>query len=184
LGAVRKGFFTYKNMVTTIAKLTLNGVFYDFDKQAKEGLVVCGAGYQSATFFLPEDKFPMTSEDGENMTINSYFEMLATTDYAVIIAWDYFAQYLSSLVSSTDLASIEIPYTMYSMKDGNILVSGASIFSGITTAKDFFAILYNTMSQDNNPLSYWMEEDGTVSFVFRLQLGDEALAFNLYLGKK
>lgn len=183
-GAMRKGFITYKNVISTLTKLTLNGISYDFQKQAKEGLVVCGKGYESVTFFLPEDKKTMTSEDGNNMTINSYFEMLATTDYAVITAWDYFAQYLSNLVATTSYANTEFPYTITSMKDANLVLSGAAVLGNITSAKEFFGRLYNTSSQNGAPLSSWMEDDGTVSCVLVLGEGDSNLSFDLYVGRK
>lgn len=179
-GGMRHAILRYKNAFTTLAKLTLNGITYDFEKQAKEGMVVCGYGYSTVAFFLPDDKEPMTVEDGENMTINSYMEMLGTTDYAVITAWDYFAKYISGLMSGMDDPTIPFTYSL----SGPSTVSGTASFGTVTTAKEFFAVLANSMSQDSNPLSAWMDEEFAVCPQFSLSLDGQNLSIAMLIGRK
>lgn len=179
-GAMRHAMLRYKNAFTTLAKLTLNGITYDFEKQAKEGMVVCGYGYSQVAFFLPDDKEPMTAEDGANMTINSYMEMLGTTDYAVITAWDYFAKYISGLMSEMDDPTIPFTYSL----SGPSTVSGTASFGSVTTAKEFFAVLANSMSQDSNPLSAWMDDECAVCPQFNLSLDGQNLAITMLIGRK
>lgn len=181
-GAMRKAFLTYNSVVQPILSIALNGVRYDFQKQAKEGLVVCGAEYSSVTFFLPDNREPMTAEQGESMTINSYFEMLGTTDYAVITAWDYFAKFVSALMQHLDDPNMALSYSIKS--EQGITASGTASFGSVTTAKDFFATLYNTMSSCSYPLSDWMAEDGSVELSFSLNIGDETASFGLIIGRK
>lgn len=185
-GAVRKGFLNYKNAIREIAKLTLNGLTYDFKKQAKEGLVVIQNGYTGLVFFLPDNREPMTAEQGESMTIQSYLTMLGTTDYAEIAAWDYFAKHVSGLLANTENPNIEIPYSILSVTgDTSVSESGTASFGSVTTAKDFFAVIANTVSSSANfNLSHWMEPDNAVSFCFSMTAGDQAMAFNLTVGRK
>lgn len=194
--AMRKAYFGYKATLHLLSKLTLNGITYDFDKQAKEGLVVCGYSYDPITFFLPDNREPMTAEQGVSMTINSYFEMIATTDYAEIIAWDYFVKWLADkmgMLESPDLTidtTAPVHYTIQSTLSPQCSVTGScplNEFMGIQTFKEFFAILRTNMNISDDPLSNWMTEDGAVAFNFSISadiLDGESLSYDLIVGRK
>ena len=183
-GAMRKGILHIKDKAVTLTKLTLNGVLYDFQKQAREGLVVCGYDYQNITFFLPEEQNKRSIEPTlpEDATINDFLYFLATSNYANVKAWDNFIIALMDVVNSysgfVDPSSIS--YTVTSVIDNTISLNGTVDFSAVNGAKDFFNALYLSLPQDDHPLSQWTEEDGVVSLNFSA-LG---LTTNLYIGRK
>lgn len=195
-GAMRKAYFGYKAAIHLLSKLTLNGVTYDFDKQAKEGLVVCGYQYDPLTFFLPDNREPMTAEQGASMTINSYLDMIATTDYAEIIAWDYFVKWLADRMGILESPDIDIDttapvqYSLQTISSPQCSVTGScplNEFMGIQTFKEFFAILHDNMSASDDPLSNWMTEDGAVAFNFSITaavLEGQSLSYVLIVGRK
>ena len=196
LGAMRKAFLGYKSILYTLGKLTLNGITYDFGKQAKEGLVVCGYQYNPITFFLPDNREPITAEQGTSMTINSYFEMLVTTDYAEIVAWDYFAKHVSEAMGILNSPENEtgtnidvnspLKYSISSNAGIQTVCGEAALseFMTVKTFKDFFKVLNDHMEESSGLLSDWMLEDGAISFSLSLSFLDESLAYNIIVGRK
>lgn len=182
--AIRNGVLRVKDTVTTLTKLTLNGVTYDFQKQAKEGLVVCGRAYENVTFFLPEDesvkrtisRIPLT------YTINDYFNFLANSDYANVKAWDNFIIALIKVIKSYSsfVNPSALNYTLSSIVDTSIVLSGTADFSNVESAKDFFNAIYISLPQDDHVLTSWTEEDGVVSMNF----SGSGMSTNFYVGRQ
>lgn len=197
-GAIRKGALHYMGEILKVAKITLGGIVFDIGKQATEGLVVVGDGYSSVTFFLPDDKAAMTEADGAAMSISDYLEMIGTTDYSVIPAWDYFAVFVGDTVrnmaenSETEIGPMA--YSLYKNVSAGgqyIELFGTADFTGVNTAKDFFHVLAVNLDADSqntgksSPLSSWMEPDGAVAILFRITLSDgDPAAFPMYIGRK
>lgn len=195
-GAIRKGALHYMGEVLKVAKITLGGIVFDIGKQATEGLVVVGNGYSSVTFFLPDDKAAMTEADGAAMSIYDYLEMLGTTDYSVIAAWDYFAAFVGDTVrnlaenSETEIGPLS--YSLYkNTGDTYKELFGTADFSTVFTAKDFFHVLFANLDADsqtqgkNSHLSDWMEADGAVAISFHITLGEgNKIAYPMYIGRK
>lgn len=195
-GAIRKAVLHYKDEIRKVVKITLGGIVFDIGKQATEGLVVVGNGYSSVTFFLPDDKEAMTESDGASMSIYDYLEMLGTTDYSVVTAWDYFARFVGDTVRSLiENSDAEIPAVQYSFmssvsdQTGTVSLPGSADFSQVTTAQQFFDTirtgLQNPTNAQASPLSYWMEEDGAVAALFSITASaDNQMQFLLYIGRK
>lgn len=190
-GAVRKGVLHYLGNALTVAKITLGGIVFDIGKQATEGLVVIGNGYSSVTFFLPDDRAVMTEEDGAAMSIYDYLEMLGTTDYSEIPAWDYFAQFVSTTVKNL-ISNSETEITAFTYRFQNALdLSGTADFSTVETAQDFFHTIWanlDSTSQANakaSPLSGWMKEDGAVFGNFQVVLDSSSTpTFPMTIGRR
>lgn len=195
LGAVRKAILNYKNIARTISKLIMNGVVFDITKQKREGLVVMGPTYNPITFFLPDYREPMSAADGEALSYYGYLELLATTDYCEIPAWDHFAAFVGELIGQSpsvteDVDAEElisnISYTI------NGVFDGTASFVGVTTARDFFNVIFNSIDEaaKSYPLSYYMEEDGAVIMVMTIHLGTDDsgnpidLPLSFILGRK
>ena len=195
-GAIRKGALHYMGEVLKVAKITLGGIVFDIGKQATEGLVVVGNRYSSVTFFLPDDKAAMTEADGAAMSIYGYLEMLGTTDYSVIAAWDYFAAFVGDTVrnlaenSETEIGPLS--YSLYkNTGDTYKELFGTADFSTVFTAKDFFRVLFANLDADsqtqgkNSHLSDWMEADGAVAISFHITLGEgNEVTYPMYIGRK
>lgn len=184
--AMRKCFLTYKNHLTTIAKLTLNGVNYDFEKQATKGVVVCGYHYDSLTFFLPDNRDPMTFEEAETMTLNSYFEMLGSSDYAAIPAWDQFVEHLHNAIVKRGYANSVATYTMTTNNTNySASESGSLSFGDTTTARKMFEIFADTLSSETNaPLTQWMADDGAIIIKWVLSMSGYSVTINMTIGRK
>ena len=195
-GAIRKAALHYKDEIRKVVKITLGGIVFDIGKQATEGLVVVGNGYSSVTFFLPDDREAMTEENGASMSIYDYLEMLGTTDYSVIPAWDYFAKFVGDTVRSLiENSDAEIPVVQYSFmsyvsdQTGAVSLPGSADFSQVTTAQQFFDTirigLQNPTNAQASSLSYWMEKDGAVAALFSITASaDNTMQFLLYIGRK
>lgn len=197
-GAVRKGALHYLGNVLKVAKITLGGIVFDIGKQSTEGLVVVGNGYSSVTFFLPDDKAPMTEADGAAMSIYDYLEMLGTTDYSVITAWDYFAAFVGetvrNLASNSETEIGPLSYSLYkNVSTGGDYAElfGTADFTTVNTAKDFFNVLTVNLDEEsktagaNSPLSVWMEADGAVAICLQITLSeDNQAAYPMYIGRK
>ena len=183
-GAIRNGVLRVKDTITTLTKLTLNGVSYDFQKQAKEGLVVCGYKYENVTFFLPVDstRQRMISSLPEDYTINDYFNFLATSDYADVKAWDNFIIALMAVIKSYSsfINPSALSYTLSSIVDNSIVLNGVADFSNVNSSKEFFNAIYISLPNNENPLSSWIEEDGVVSMNFT----GSGMSTNFYVGRK
>ena len=182
--AARKAFLYYQGAIVSLAKIVLNGITFDIKKQAAEGLVTISEGYSDMTFFLPGNREPMTTEQGESMNIKSYFEMLGTTDYADVTAWNYFVNYISTFASGMDDPTIMFHYRIILYSDSTIYEEGDMPFNELTTFKDMAKRISETMSYNNDiPLSRWMEEDGTIMFQLAITL-DQELSFLMHVGRK
>lgn len=186
-GAARKALLHYGGIVTSLAKITLNGMTYDIKRQAKEGLVVITEGYTKSVFFLPENREPMTAEQGQSLNIKTYFQMLSETDYAEIPAWDYFVAQISNLVGTLDNPEQEFSYVLKNDLTGtvDIVAQGAVGLYGVTTFKQLMQNIYESMTVDiEAPLTEWMVEDGTVCFRLEIDLPEYSLPFWMGVGRK
>jgi len=196
-GAVRKAALQYLGNTLKVVKLTLGGIVFDIGKQATEGLVVLGNGYSTVTFFLPDDREVMTETDGASMSICDYLTMLGATDYSVIAAWDYFADFVGSqvrnLASNSETEIGPLSYSLYKNIGGSQATElfGTADFSAVTTARDFFRVLAenldaaSTATGNGSPLSEWMETDGAVAILLRITLdGSNSLSFPMYIGRR
>jgi hypothetical protein len=197
-GAVRKAWLKYKDIIHVVTKITLSGVTYNIGKQAKEGLVVIGNKYNTVTFFLPDDRQPMTAEDGAAMSIYDWLEKVGKTDYSVITAWDHFAIFVGdTLRNMAESSETEIPteigYTFQRKKD-NVVdtpLSGVWDFRTVTTAQEFFLGILSGLDSNSvamakeSTLAEWLVEDGTVSAEFSVMASENSgVFFHLLIGRK
>lgn len=193
--AMRKCFLTYKNNVTAITKLTINKMDYDFARQASEGVVVCGYHYDSLTWFLPDNREPMptekartmSNENPETMTLKSYFEMLATSDYANIPSWNRFAIHFADVLVRKGVANTTMSFTMTTNNSNYTdTESGKITFNGnMTTANELFESIANALSDGSNvPLAHWMAEDGAIVFKLIITAYSYSVTVNMTIGRK
>lgn len=197
-GAVRKAALHCLGSVRKVMKITLGGIVFDIGKQATEGLVVVGNGYSSVTFFLPDGKAAMTEKDGGSKSVYDYLEMLSTTDYSVVTAWDYFARFVGDTVRSvaenSDTEIGPLSYSLYRNASTNETyreLFGTADFSSVTTAREFFGVLLGGLDAaslagaKSSPLYEWMEGDGAVAILLKLTLTeDNKPTFPMYIGRK
>lgn len=201
-GAVREAWLKYKDIIHVVTKITLSGVTYNIGKQAKEGLVVIGDKYSTVTFFLPDDRQPMTAEDGAAMTLHDWLEKVGKTDYSAVTAWDYFALFVGDTIrdmaesSETEIPT-EVSYIFRQVASNvpygetGISLSGIYDFGTVTTAREFFLGILSGLDESSaaaaqeSALSKWMADDGAISAEFRIIADEENQAyFHLMVGRR
>ena len=190
-GAVRKGILNYGGTLRSLTKLTLNGMTYDFQKQAKEGQVVIGGAYKCVTFFLPEYREQVQLLARSTPSIRQYFWHLSDgiasdgTQYSDIPAWDSFADWFAGALRENGLETTMVTFKLTN-QDGTASYSGQSTFGHVVTAADFWRTLYDNMdpAADESLVTDWQMEDGAVYAEFYVDIGYYNKTLPLIIGRK
>lgn len=195
-GAVRHAAMRYKSAALAITKLTLGGITYNIGKQATEGLVVVGPGYSSVTFFLPDNREPVEpdNEDGSKISVADWLEMLSTTDYSEIPAWDYFAKFVTetvkSLASGSDADITDLEFSLRTNPENSeTVLYGHGDFSAVSTMRELFTVLYESLddpgeARDVNIEDWMYNEAAAILFTVNPMDEENKIELTLLIGRK
>lgn len=185
---VRKTLLHYGDITKQLAKMTLNGINYNFARQAREGLVVVGSNYSSATFFLPTKKKTVTEQaDTDSMSLWDYLNWLTSDEHCAVGAWNKFASMLAKKVAG-NVSDGNLSYTLSG--GSGVSMSGKTDFAAIETMADYINGLRDGLSEaavasaQASPLSDWLEEDGAVKIKITVKLSIYTLNVTQYIGRR